>query len=61
MIRLGLVVVVVGGLLYALARPRRSGADAPLHRSWRTHGLRVALVGLGVVWLGLLVAIGVLR
>ena len=61
MIRLGLVVVVVGAVLYALARPRPQGADAPLERSWRQRGLRVALIGLAVIWLGVLVAIGALR
>ena len=61
MIRLGLVVVVVGAVLYALARPRPQGTDAPLERSWRRRGLRVVLVGLVVLWLGTLVAIGALR
>ena len=61
MIRLGLVVVVVGVVLYALARPSRRGGEAPLERSWRQRGLRVALIGFVVLWVGVLVAIGALR
>lgn len=61
MIRLGLVVVVAGAVLYVLARPRPGGDEAPLERSWRQRGLRVVLIGLAVVWVGLLVAIGALR
>ena len=61
MIRFGLLVALVGTVLYVLARPRPGPDEAPLAPGWRRRGLRVVTVGFIVLWLGLLVAIGALR
>ena len=61
MIRLGLVVAVIGLVLWALARPAPGRPTPPLDRTWARRGLRALVIGLCVVWVGALVAIGVLR
>lgn len=54
MVRFGLVVVVIGLLLYAPVRRRPTSG-------WRQRAVRVLVVGLCVVWVGAMVAIGVFR
>jgi hypothetical protein len=61
MVRLGLVVAVVGLVLWVLARPSPGRAEAPLDRSWQKRALRVLVIGLCIVWFGAVVAIGALR
>lgn len=61
MVRVGLIVAVVGLVLWVLARPAPGRAEAPLDRSWQKRALRILVLGLCVVWVGAMVAVGALR
>jgi hypothetical protein len=59
-IRFGLVVAVVGLVVWTLARPPASAGAVP-QTLWQRRGMTVVVGGLVIVWLGLLVVVGILR
>lgn len=59
MVRLGLLAVVVGLVIWRLARPSPRGRVGVDDAGWRTRGLRIATIGFAVLYLAALVAIGV--
>lgn len=60
MIRFGLVVAVVGLVVWLVARPGPAAGPLP-QTLWQRRGLTVVVGGLVIAWLGLLVVVGILR
>ena len=59
MVRFGLLAVLVGLVVWRLARPSPRGGVLPRSDTWQRRGARAAVIGFAVLWVAAVIAIGV--